>query len=129
MKAIKWYYRYGGLYGEVFATVDEAVVDAIHASDMGAESLVCIETEDGERIGCRHPKYIKAEQEIEQMRRSSRPDPETATHYVQAEAPDGKWALIAPVTTEAYAAKCRDEAAAVIGADRVDVRHRDQPSR
>lgn len=126
MKAIKWYCRHGGLYGQVFATVDEAVRSALHASDMGTESLVCIEAEDGERIGWDHPTLVKVEQEIEQMWRSTTPDPETLTHYVQAQSPEGEWALIASVTTEENAAKHRVEAMDVIGAERVDVRHRDQ---
>lgn len=128
MKAIKWYYRYSELCGEAFETVDEAVRSAIHASEDGTESLACIETEDGERIESGHPTFIKIRREIEQMWASGTPDP-TPTHYVKAQAPDGEWAVIESATTEADAAKCRDELAAVIGADRVDVRHRDQTRR
>ena len=129
MKAIKWYYDHGSLLGEAFATVDEAARSALHASEMGTESLVCIETEEGERIGWDHPTLIKVEQEIEQIWQSTTPDPAALTHYVQAQAPNGEWALIASVATEREAAADRDEMAAVIGADRVDMRHRDLPPR
>ena len=129
MKAIKWYCQFGGLHGEAFATVDEAVRSAIRASEDGDESLVCIETEDGERLEWGHPTLIKIEREIEQGWRSIKPDPETLTYDVKAQAPDGEWVLIESDITEADAVECRDEMAAVIGADRVDVRHRDRPRR
>lgn len=129
MKAIKWYYRHGGLFGEAFETVDEAVRSALHASDLGTESLVCVETDDGECLEWDHPTFIRVEQEIEQMWQSFARDPEDLTHYVQAQGADGKWALVTSVTTEEDAAKCRDEAATVIGEDRVDMRPRRLPMR
>lgn len=126
MKAIKWYYQLGRLHGEPFATVYEAVRSAIYASEEDAESLACIETEDGERFDWGHPRFIDIERDIEQM--SNTPDP-TLTHYVQAQAPDGEWVLIESATTAANAAKRRDELAAVIGAGRVSVRRRNPSER
>lgn len=129
MKAIKWYHHYGTLHGEVFDSVDEAARSALHASDAGTEALVCIETEEGERITWDHPTFVKVEREIEQMWAAMSPDPATLTHYVEAKSVDGKWALISPVQPEAQAWADRDAVASIIGADRVEVRHRDQKNR
>ncbi len=129
MKAIKWHHRYGVLYGDLFEDVDEAARSALHASDAGSESLDYIETAEGERITWGHPILVKAEREIEQMWASMSPDPDTLTHYVEAKSVDGEWALIDTVQPEAQARETGDAVASVIGADRVEVRHRDQKNR